>query len=95
MQPTSRPQLHRIFVQQLCSYWMYTFQISIVVRKTVIEWLTSAHHDLKLCQDTLYLAVHVFDRVLDVMQVSRDCLELLAITCLLVASKQVAVVTLR
>ena len=61
----------------------------------MIEWLTSAHHDLKLCQDTLYLAVHVFDRVLDVMQVSRDCLELLAITCLLVASKQVAVVTLR
>ncbi|WAR00570.1 CCNOB-like protein [Mya arenaria] len=63
-------------------------EISPDVRKMLIHWLTSVHHDLALCQDTLYLAVHVFDRVLDVMQVSRDCLELLGITCLLVASKQ-------
>ncbi|XP_060571262.1 cyclin-O protein A-like [Ruditapes philippinarum] len=63
-------------------------EVSTGVRRVLIQWLTSVHHCLKLCQDTLYLAVNIIDRVLDVMQVSRDCLELLGITCLLVASKQ-------
>ncbi|XP_045215564.1 cyclin-O protein B-like isoform X2 [Mercenaria mercenaria] len=63
-------------------------EVSTGVRRVLIQWLTSVHHSLKLCQDTLYLAVNIIDRVLDVMQVSRDCLELLGVTCLLVASKQ-------
>lgn len=64
-------------------------QVSTASRRVLVQWLTSVHHCLKLCQDTLHLAVNIIDRVLDVMQVSRDCLELLGITCLLVASKQV------
>jgi len=47
------------------------------------------HHKFKLAQDTLYMTVNIFDRVLDVMQVPKDCLELLGITCLLIACKQV------
>jgi len=55
----------------------------------LVEWLTRMHHKFKLAQDTLYMTVNIFDRVLDVMQVPKDCLELLGITCLLIACKQV------
>ncbi|WAR31375.1 hypothetical protein MAR_033917 [Mya arenaria] len=41
-------------------------------------------------EDTLYLAVHVFDRVLTEMEVSSECLELVVIASLLVACKQFA-----
>ena len=60
------------------------------IRGVLVQWLTAVHHELSLCQDTLYLSVNIMDRVLDMMQVSRDCLELLGITCLLVACKQVS-----
>lgn len=47
---------------------------------------------MKLCQDTLYIAVNIVDRVLDVMQASRDYLQLLGITTILIASKLVSAV---
>ncbi|XP_052788697.1 cyclin-O-like [Mya arenaria] len=64
-------------------------EISPDIRKKLIKWLTAMHHDFALCQDTLYLAVHVFDRVLTEMEVSSECLELVVIASLLVACKQV------
>lgn len=54
-----------------------------------MKQLTQLRRKFKLAQDTLYLTVNIFDRVLNVIQVSRACLELLGITCLLVACKLV------
>ncbi|KAL4228187.1 G2/mitotic-specific cyclin-B1 [Mactra antiquata] len=63
-------------------------EITEELRTVLIQWLIEIHHDFKLYQDTLYLAVNIMDRVLSEVHVARDCLELLGITCLLVASKQ-------
>ncbi|KAL3865548.1 hypothetical protein ACJMK2_042943 [Sinanodonta woodiana] len=58
------------------------------IRGVLIGWLSNLHHEMKLGQDTLYLAVNIIDRVLDIMQVARDCLQLLGVTALLIACKQ-------
>ncbi|XP_011437783.3 cyclin-O [Magallana gigas] len=57
------------------------------IRGLLISWLTGVHHQLNLWQDTLFVAVNVVDRVLDLMQASRDYLQLLGITSLLIACK--------
>ncbi|XP_062607164.1 cyclin-O-like [Saccostrea cucullata] len=57
------------------------------MRGLLISWLTGIHHQLNLCQDTLFVAVNIVDRVLDLMQASRDYLQLLGITSLLIACK--------
>lgn len=59
------------------------------MRGLLISWLTGVHHQLNLWQDTLFVAVNVVDRVLDLMQASRDYLQLLGITSLLIACKSV------
>ncbi|KAL5003957.1 hypothetical protein ScPMuIL_017413 [Solemya velum] len=58
------------------------------MRGLLVSWLTRLHHQLSLCQDTLFLAVNIVDRILDVMRVSLDCLQLLGVTSLLISSKQ-------
>ncbi|XP_052101653.1 cyclin-O-like [Mytilus californianus] len=57
------------------------------MRGLLVSWMTGVHHQMKLCQDTLFIAVNIVDRVLDVMQASRDYLQLLGITTILIASK--------
>nr|XP_022334935.1 cyclin-O-like [Crassostrea virginica] len=57
------------------------------MRGLLISWLTGLHHQLNLSQDTLFVAVNIVDRVLDLMQASRDYLQLLGITSLLIACK--------
>lgn len=61
------------------------------MRGLLISWLTGLHHQLNLCQDTLFVAVNIVDRVLDLMQASRDYLQLLGITSLLIACKSVSI----
>lgn len=60
------------------------------MRGLLINWLTGLHHQLNLCQDTLFVTVNIVDRVLDLMQASRDYLQLLGITSLLIACKSVS-----
>ena len=61
--------------------------ISGNMRSILVDWLVQVQHHLKLCQETLYLAVGILDTVLHRRDVDTDKLQLVGITALLVASK--------
>merc|ERR1719481_735909 len=61
--------------------------ITANMRSLLVDWLIQVQHHLKLCQETLYLAVGIVDMVLHRRDVHADKLQLVGITALLVASK--------
>jgi len=57
-------------------------------RVSLIDWVTEVHRKFKtLRQETLFLAVNIIDRFLSKRQVSKDKLQVVGATCLLIASK--------
>merc|ERR1719233_2797989 len=74
--------LHRIPVD-----FLEDGSISGTMRSILVDWLIQVQHHLKLCQETLYLAVGILDMVLHRRDVDTDKLQLVGITALLVASK--------
>jgi len=56
-------------------------------RAIVIDWLIEVALDYSLNLDSLFLGVNYFDRVILELPLKKDVLQLLAITCLFVASK--------
>ncbi|RKP39307.1 cyclin-like protein, partial [Dimargaris cristalligena] len=56
-------------------------------RPALIDYVTSLHAQLKLCQDTLYLTVNLMDRYLSTRIVHVHMLQLLVVACTWVASK--------
>jgi len=61
--------------------------ITANMRSILVDWLIQVQHHLKLCQETLYLAVGILDMVLHRRDVHAEKLQLVGITALLVASK--------
>ncbi len=57
------------------------------MRTILVDWLVEVHKRFKLVQESLYLAVHILDRFLDVYPIARAKLQLVGLGCLLVASK--------
>ena len=57
------------------------------MRSILVDWLIQVQHHLKLCQESLYLAVGILDLVLHRRDVDPNKLQLVGITALLVASK--------
>ena len=57
------------------------------MRSILVDWIIQVQHHLKLCQETLYLAIGMLDLVLLRRDVDPDKLQLVGITALLVASK--------
>ncbi|KAJ8553357.1 hypothetical protein K7X08_024035 [Anisodus acutangulus] len=57
------------------------------MRGILVDWLVEVSEEYKLVPDTLYLAVHFIDLFLSQNYVERKNLQLLGITCMLVASK--------
>ena len=68
---------------------VFFLQVNVGMRGLLVSWITGVHHQMKLCQDTLFISINIVDRVLDLMQASRDYLQLLGITTILIASKLV------
>eukprot|EP00548_Thalassiothrix_antarctica_P010301 CAMPEP_0194161070 /NCGR_PEP_ID=MMETSP0152-20130528/78738_1 /TAXON_ID=1049557 /ORGANISM="Thalassiothrix antarctica, Strain L6-D1" /LENGTH=509 /DNA_ID=CAMNT_0038870819 /DNA_START=46 /DNA_END=1575 /DNA_ORIENTATION=- len=58
-----------------------------VMRSMLIDWLVEVHLNFKLLPETLYLTVNILDRYLARKEISRKKLQLVGITCLLIASK--------
>ena len=56
-------------------------------RSILVDWIIQVQHHLKMCQETLYLAVGILDKVLHRRDVDTDKLQLVGVTALLVASK--------
>ncbi|XP_006343148.1 cyclin-A2-4 [Solanum tuberosum] len=71
------------------SNFMETLQQDITesMRAILVDWIVEVSEEYKLVPDTLYLAVHFIDLFLSQNYVERKNLQLLGITCMLVASK--------
>nr|P24862.1 RecName: Full=G2/mitotic-specific cyclin-B [Patella vulgata]CAA41255.1 cyclin B [Patella vulgata] len=57
------------------------------MRSILIDWLCQVHHRFHLLQETLYLTVSIIDRFLQVHPISRNKLQLVGVTSMLLASK--------
>ncbi|KAK6914934.1 Cyclin, C-terminal domain [Dillenia turbinata] len=57
------------------------------MRAILIDWLVEVSEEYKLVPDTLYLTVHLIDLFLSENYIERQRLQLLGITCMLIASK--------
>mmetsp|Transcript_36163 Transcript_36163/g.73825 ORF Transcript_36163/g.73825 Transcript_36163/m.73825 type:complete len:390 (-) Transcript_36163:365-1534(-) len=57
------------------------------MRSILVDWLVEVHLKFKLVPETLYLTVNLIDRYLEKREVSRPKLQLVGVTCLLIASK--------
>lgn len=57
------------------------------MRTILVDWLVEVHLKFKLVPETLYLTVNLIDRYLERQEVTRSCLQLVGVTCLMIASK--------
>ena len=57
------------------------------MRAILVDWLVEVHLKFKLVPETLYLTINLIDRYLERKEVSRPKLQLVGVTCLLLASK--------
>ncbi|XP_057969821.1 cyclin-A2-4 [Malania oleifera] len=75
--------------QRPSSNFMETVQRDITqcMRGILVDWLVEVSEEYKLVPDTLYLTVHLIDLFLSQNYIERQRLQLLGITCMLIASK--------
>ncbi|XP_028822691.1 cyclin-O [Denticeps clupeoides] len=66
-------------------------QLTAGARCTLVSWLIAVHRHFELSFESCCLAVNIMDRFLSTTAVAADCFQLLGITALLIASKQVEV----
>jgi len=57
------------------------------MRAILVDWLVEVHLKFKLVPDTLYLAIALIDKYLELKVVTRQNLQLVGVTCFLLASK--------
>lgn len=62
-------------------------EITARMRSILVDWLCQVHHRFHLLQETLYLTVAILDRYLQQKSVSRNKLQLVGVTAMLLASK--------
>ncbi|XP_022131362.1 cyclin-A2-2-like isoform X2 [Momordica charantia] len=61
--------------------------ITPIMRGILIDWLVEVSEEYKLVSDTLYLTVNLIDRFLSRSFIERHRLQLLGVTCMLIATK--------
>ncbi|XP_011039987.1 PREDICTED: cyclin-A2-4-like [Populus euphratica] len=61
--------------------------ITQIMRGILVDWLVEVSEEYKLVPDTLYLTVYLIDWFLSQNYIERHRLQLLGITCMLIASK--------
>ncbi|NWI20496.1 CCNO protein, partial [Crypturellus soui] len=66
-------------------------QVTAEARCRLVSWLIPVHRHLGLSFESLCLTVNTLDRFLATTPVAADCFQLLGVTALLIASKQVEV----
>ena len=64
-------------------------QLTAEARCTLVSWLIPVHRHFLLSFECLCLAVNIVDRFLASTPVAADCFQLVGVTALLLASKQV------
>lgn len=66
-------------------------QITAEARSKLVSWLIAVRRQLSLSFESCCLAVNIMDRFLITTSVAADCFQLLGVTSLLIATKQVEV----
>ena len=69
------------------NYMSFQNDINEKMRAILFDWLVEVHLKFRLKTETLYLTFNLIDRFLERVQVSRSKLQLVGVTCLLLASK--------
>jgi len=69
--------------------YMVTMQSDInhTMRSILVDWLVEVGEEYKLSSQTLFLTINYLDRLLSKVPVNRSKLQLLGITCMLIAAK--------
>lgn len=84
------PKVHKdgvfLTVGFLC---VCSWQLTSEARCKLVSWLVPVHKHLRLSFECCCLAVNIMDRFLASTAVAADCFQLLGVTALLLASKQV------
>jgi len=62
-------------------------EITKAMRCVVVDWMVEVQESFELNHETLYLAVKMMDMFLSRRQASKDVLQLVGVTCILIASK--------
>ncbi len=69
------------------NYMVSQPDINEKMRAILVDWIVDVHLKFKLFHETLFLAVNILDRFLERTTVSRQKLQLVGITSMLIASK--------
>ena len=69
------------------NYMKYQRDINVKMRSILVDWLIDVHVKFKLAPKTLFLTFNILDRFLSIKRLSRQKLQLLGITSMLIASK--------
>jgi len=74
---------------QVLPHYIDTKQTHITekMRSILIDWLVEVHMKFKLVPETLFLCINLTDRYLERQEVSRSKLQLVGVSCLLLATK--------
>lgn len=80
-----------IIIKGLSCIYMLVFllQLKPESRCKLISWLIPVHKHFKLGFESLCLAINILDRFLACTPVATDCFQLVGVTSLLIACKQV------
>ena len=62
-------------------------EINEQMRSILIDWLIDVHHKFQFRDETLFMTVLIIDRFCTIRQISRDKLQLLGITAMMIACK--------
>ena len=62
-------------------------ELNGMMRAILIDWIVEVHLKFRLVPETLYLAINIIDRYLEMEQVQRKRLQLVGVTALLIACK--------
>lgn len=69
------------------NYMVYQQELTWRMRTILVDWLIDVHWQLSLHPETLFLTVDLVDRFLSVRTVSKNKLQLVGVTALMVAAK--------
>ena len=74
-------------IKSLFGYMKNQTDMNEKMRAMLIDWIIDVHFKFKLKADTLFLTVWLIDKYLSLKKVKRNKLQLIGVTCMLIACK--------
>jgi cyclin B len=74
-------------IKSLFGYMKTQTDVNEKMRAILIDWIIDVHFKFKLKADTLFLTVWLIDKYLSLKKVKRNKLQLIGVTCMLIACK--------